>query len=51
LLPEQTPFYKDLAVVAVQAGVCVDIFAVTNEHTDLASLKFLTTERFTTFKI
>ncbi|KAJ7948001.1 sec23/sec24 transport family protein [Quillaja saponaria] len=41
LLPEQTPFYKDLAVVAVQAGVCVDIIAVTNEYTDLASLKFL----------
>ncbi|KAG6763216.1 hypothetical protein POTOM_033754 [Populus tomentosa] len=44
LLPEQTPFYKDLAVVAVQAGVCVDIFAVTNEYTDLASLKFLSIE-------
>lgn len=41
LLPEQTPFYKDLAAVAVQAGVCVDIFAVTDEYTDLASLKFL----------
>ncbi|KAI5064713.1 hypothetical protein GOP47_0019408 [Adiantum capillus-veneris] len=41
LLPEQTPFYKDLAGVAVQAGVCVDIFAVTDEYTDLASLKFL----------
>ncbi|KAE8676384.1 40S ribosomal protein S25-3-like [Hibiscus syriacus] len=40
LLPEQTPFYKDLAAVAVQAGVCVDIFAITNEYTDLASLKF-----------
>ncbi|WOL02294.1 protein transport protein sec24-like [Canna indica] len=41
LLSEQTPFYKDLAVLAVQAGVSVDIFAVTNEYTDLASLKFL----------
>ncbi|PWA99596.1 Sec23/Sec24, helical domain-containing protein [Artemisia annua] len=41
LLPEQTPFYKDLAAVAVQAGVCIDILAVTNEYTDLASLKFL----------
>ncbi|KAH7302474.1 hypothetical protein KP509_23G074800 [Ceratopteris richardii] len=41
LLPEQTSFYKDLAGVAVQAGVCVDIFAVTDEYTDLASLKFL----------
>ncbi|XP_075521989.1 protein transport protein SEC23 D [Primulina tabacum] len=41
LLPEQTPFYKDLAAVAVQAGICVDLFAVTNEYTDLASLKFL----------
>ncbi|CAK8576394.1 unnamed protein product [Lathyrus sativus] len=44
LLPEQTPFYKDLAAVAVQVGVCVDIFAVTNEYTDLASLKFLSIE-------
>ncbi|KAE9461393.1 hypothetical protein C3L33_06722, partial [Rhododendron williamsianum] len=44
LLPEQTPFYKDLAAVAVQAGVCVDLFAVTNEYTDLASLKFLSIE-------
>ncbi|XP_062083011.1 protein transport protein SEC23 D isoform X2 [Humulus lupulus] len=44
LLPEQTPFYKDLAAVAIQAGVCVDIFAVTNEYTDLASLKFLSIE-------
>ncbi|XP_010542560.1 PREDICTED: protein transport protein SEC24-like isoform X2 [Tarenaya hassleriana] len=44
LLPEQTPFYKDLATVAVQSGVCVDIFAVTNEYTDLASLKFLSIE-------
>lgn len=44
LLPEQTPFYKELAALAVQAGVCVDIFAVTNEYTDLASLKFLSIE-------
>ncbi|XP_042476596.1 protein transport protein SEC24-1-like [Macadamia integrifolia] len=44
LLPPQIPFYKDLAAVAVQAGVCVDIFAVTNEYTDLASLKFLSIE-------
>ncbi|XP_057480376.1 protein transport protein SEC23 D-like [Actinidia eriantha] len=44
LLPEQTPFYKDLAAVAVQVGVCVDVFAVTNEYTDLASLKFLSIE-------
>lgn len=44
LLPEQTSFYKELAAVAVQAGVCVDIFAVTNEYTDLASLKFLSIE-------
>ncbi|KAI4368701.1 hypothetical protein MLD38_017228 [Melastoma candidum] len=44
LLPEQTPFYKELAAVAVQAGVCVDVFAVTNEYTDLASLKFLSIE-------
>ena len=32
------------AAVAVQAGVCVDIFAVTNEYTDLVSLKFLSIE-------
>ncbi|XP_052479170.1 uncharacterized protein LOC105802580 isoform X1 [Gossypium raimondii] len=32
------------AAVAVQAGVCVDIFAVTNEYTDLASLKFISIE-------
>ncbi|XP_074589227.1 protein transport protein SEC23 D-like [Curcuma longa] len=44
LLPEQTPFYKDLAAVAVQAGVCVDIFAITDEYTDLASLKYLSIE-------
>ncbi|KAG9440267.1 hypothetical protein H6P81_020432 [Aristolochia fimbriata] len=44
LLPEQTPFYKELAAIAVQSGVCVDIFAVTNEYTDLASLKFLSIE-------
>ncbi|GAV70341.1 zf-Sec23_Sec24 domain-containing protein/Sec23_trunk domain-containing protein/Sec23_helical domain-containing protein/Sec23_BS domain-containing protein [Cephalotus follicularis] len=44
LLPEQTPFYKDLAAISVQAGVCVDLFAVTNEYTDLASLKFLSIE-------
>ena len=44
LFPEQTPFYKDLAAVAVQAGVCVDIFVVTNEYTNLASIKFLSIE-------
>ncbi|XP_072970567.1 protein transport protein SEC23 D-like isoform X2 [Typha angustifolia] len=44
LLPEQTSFYKDLAAIAVQSGVCVDIFAITNEYTDLASLKFLSIE-------
>ncbi|KAG4119491.1 hypothetical protein ERO13_D11G083850v2 [Gossypium hirsutum] len=32
------------AAVAIQAGVCVDIFAVTNEYTDLASLKFISIE-------
>jgi hypothetical protein len=32
------------AAVAVQAGVCIDIFAVTDEYTDLASLKFLSIE-------
>ena len=36
--------YISQATVAVQAGVCVDIFAVTNEYTDLASLKFLSIE-------
>ncbi|CAI5935295.1 unnamed protein product [Closterium sp. NIES-65] len=28
LLQEQTPFYRELAAAAVQAGVCVDLFAV-----------------------
>ena len=32
------------AAVAVQSGVCIDIFAVTDEYTDLASLKFLSIE-------
>jgi Sec23/Sec24 trunk domain len=32
------------AADAVQAGVCVDLFAVTDEYTDLASLKFLSIE-------
>jgi hypothetical protein len=41
LLPEQTPFYKDLAAVVVQAGVCIDTFVVTNKHVDLASFKVL----------
>ena len=30
--------------MVVQVGVCVDIFVVTNEYTDLASLKFLSIE-------
>lgn len=32
------------AASAVQAGVCVDLFAITNEYTDLNSLKALTVE-------
>lgn len=32
------------AAQAVLAGVCVDLFAVTNEYTDLASLKYLSIE-------
>ncbi|CAI7906774.1 unnamed protein product, partial [Closterium sp. NIES-53] len=28
LLQEQTPFYRELAAAAVQAGVCVDLFTV-----------------------
>jgi hypothetical protein len=44
LLPEQIPFYRDLAAVAVEGGVCIDIFSVTDEYTDLASLKFLSIE-------
>lgn len=32
------------AAQAVQSGVCVDLFAVTNEYTDLASLKYLSIE-------
>lgn len=47
LLPEQTPFYKDLASVVVQTCICVDIFVVINEYTNLASLKFLTKWRVT----
>uniref|UniRef100_A0ACD5UB86 Uncharacterized protein n=1 Tax=Avena sativa TaxID=4498 RepID=A0ACD5UB86_AVESA len=30
--------------IAVQAGVCVDLFAITNEYTDLTSLKVLSVE-------
>eukprot|EP00897_Mesotaenium_endlicherianum_P000760 jgi/Mesen1/10685/ME000009S10481 len=44
LLTEQTPFYKELAAQAVQVGVCIDLFAVTREYVDLASLKFLSVE-------
>ncbi|KAL6652852.1 hypothetical protein ACP70R_011777 [Stipagrostis hirtigluma subsp. patula] len=44
LLQEQTNFYENLATSAVQAGVCVDLFAITNEYTDLASLKVLSIE-------
>nr|XP_024383708.1 protein transport protein Sec24B-like isoform X2 [Physcomitrium patens] len=44
LLPPQTSYYKDLAAQAVLAGVCVDLFAVTNEYTNLASLKYLSIE-------
>jgi Sec23/Sec24 trunk domain len=29
---------------AIQVGVCVDLFAVTDGYTDLASLKFLSIE-------
>lgn len=32
------------AANAVQAGVCVDLFAITDEYTDLASLKYLSIE-------
>lgn len=32
------------AASAVQAGVCVDLFAITNEYTDLSSLKVLGVE-------
>jgi hypothetical protein len=32
------------AASAVQAGVCVDLFAITNEYTDLNSLKVLSVE-------
>ncbi|CAN6270287.1 unnamed protein product [Urochloa humidicola] len=44
LLQEQSNFYKNLATSAVQAGVCVDLFAITNEYTDLTSLKVLSVE-------
>ena len=32
------------AASAVQAGACVDLFAITNEYTDLTSLKVLSVE-------
>ncbi len=38
----QTTFYSELAGAAASAGVCVDLFCVTEEFMDLASLKFLT---------
>ncbi|KAL5213982.1 hypothetical protein ABZP36_003134 [Zizania latifolia] len=41
---EHTNFYTNLAASAVQAGVCVDLFAITNEYTDLSSLKALSVE-------
>ncbi|KAJ7538391.1 hypothetical protein O6H91_11G046100 [Diphasiastrum complanatum] len=44
LLCEQTPFYRNIAAMAVQAGICVDMFAITNEYIDLASLRFLSLE-------
>ncbi|TVU14632.1 hypothetical protein EJB05_38110 [Eragrostis curvula] len=44
LRQDQISFYKNLATSAVQAGACVDIFAITNEYTDLASLKVLSVE-------
>ncbi|KAH8945942.1 hypothetical protein BDL97_12G067200 [Sphagnum fallax] len=44
LLPEQTPFYKDLAANTAQSGVCVDLFVITNEYADLALLKYLSIE-------
>jgi hypothetical protein len=43
-ISEQTNFYTNLAASAVQAGVCVDLFAITNEYTDLSSLKVLSVE-------
>uniref|UniRef100_A0A0D9W4N9 Sec23/Sec24 trunk domain-containing protein n=1 Tax=Leersia perrieri TaxID=77586 RepID=A0A0D9W4N9_9ORYZ len=43
-ISEQTNFYSNLAASAVQAGVCVDLFAITNEYTDLSSLKVLSVE-------
>jgi hypothetical protein len=39
LLSEQTPYYSDLAALAVQSGVCCDLFVVSEEYCDLASLK------------
>lgn len=32
------------AANAAESGVCVDLFVITNEYTDLASLKYLSIE-------
>eukprot|EP00899_Mesostigma_viride_P006955 jgi/Mesvir1/16260/Mv08506-RA.2 len=40
LAPDQ-PFYEELAAQAVEAGVCVDLFVVSSDFVDLASLKAL----------
>lgn len=39
LLSEQTPYYSDLAALAVQSGVCCDLFVVSEGYCDLASLQ------------
>ncbi|GAQ81540.1 sec23/Sec24 zinc finger family protein [Klebsormidium nitens] len=39
LLSEQTPYYSDLAALAVQSGVCCDVFVVSEGYCDLASLE------------
>lgn len=38
------PFYRTLAEQAVGAGVCFDLFVISNGYTDLATVKFLATK-------
>ena len=41
---QQAEFYKDVAAAAVQVGVCVDLFVVSQRYCELASLKYLSVE-------
>lgn len=44
LLLPSTSFYREEAERAVKAGVCIDLFVISNLYADLASLKFLSTK-------